>query len=98
MTQIMSSDKLIMQDLRQLANANIPIFKILREELQLTAEQVANIGDQNIDPVTGITAILRGLRKFSAGASQEFAMTMPGRSEERRVGKECVSRSWLWHR
>lgn len=81
MTQIMSSDKLIMQDLRQLANANIPIFKILREELQLTAEQVANIGDQNIDPVTGITAILRGLQKFSAGASQEFAMTMPGMLE-----------------
>ena len=78
LTQIKNADKLLMQDIRQLADANIPIFKILREELQLTGEQVANIGDQNIDPNTGITAILRGLQKFSAGASQEFAMTMPG--------------------
>lgn len=67
-SQIGAKSKLSMQDMRQLAEAGIPVFKILQEELGLTADQVQNIGRANIDSARGLDAILRGLdKRFGAG-------------------------------
>lgn len=76
--QMLQSGTVKMQEVRQLVNANIPIFDILQEELGLTAEQVANIGDEAIDSGKAVTAILVGLQKRFGGASREMQTTITG--------------------
>ncbi len=76
--QMLQSGTVKMQEVRQLVNANIPIFDILQEELGLTAEQVANIGDEAIDSGKAVTAILVGLQKRFGGASKEMQTTVTG--------------------
>lgn len=76
--QMLQSGTVKMQELRQLVNANIPIFDILQEELGLTAEQIANIGDASVDSGQAVMAILRGLQKRFGGASLEMQQTVTG--------------------
>lgn len=76
--QMMQSGTVKMQEVRQLVNANIPIYDILQEELGLTAEQVANIGDEAINSGVAVTAILRGLQKRFGGAGKEMQTTVTG--------------------
>ena len=76
--QMMQSGTVKMQEVRQLVNANIPIYDILQEELGLTAAQVANIGDEAINSGKAVTAILRGLQKSFSGASKEMQTTAIG--------------------
>jgi tape measure domain-containing protein len=67
-SQIGAKSKLSMQDMRQLAEAGIPVFKILQEELGLTADQVQNIGRSGKSAAEGLEAIIKGLEKrFGAG-------------------------------
>lgn len=70
--QINTQGFLAGQELRQLANANIPIYKILQEELGLTADQMKEIGKLKIPADIGVAAILKGLRNRYAGASDEL--------------------------
>lgn len=70
--QINTQGYLAGQELRQLANANIPIYKILQEELGLTADQMKNIGQLKIPADQGVAAVLQGLRKRYQGASDEL--------------------------
>jgi tape measure domain-containing protein len=81
LSQIKTNGKLAGQEMRQLAEAQIPIYKILQEELRLTGEQVMNIGDQKINGDLAVEAILRGLEKRYKGAAQRIADTVPGMLE-----------------
>lgn len=76
--QMLQSGTVKMQEIRQLVNANIPIFEILQEELGLTAEQVANIGKEGVDSGKAVTAILIGLQRRFGGASKEMQLTVTG--------------------
>ena len=76
--QMLQSGTVKMQELRQLVNANIPIFDILQTELGLTAEQIANIGETSVDSGKAVMAILFGLQKRFGGASLEMQQTVTG--------------------
>ena len=76
--QIRTAGKLMTRDLMQIAQAGIPVFEILQEELGLTAEQVQNIGKEGIGTMEGIEAILNGLNKRYAGAADEISATTEG--------------------
>lgn len=76
--QMLQSGTVKAQEIRQLVNANIPIFEILQEELGLTAQQVANIGKEGINSAKAVNAILRGLQKRFQGASKDMQKTLTG--------------------
>lgn len=79
--QMRASGKVMMQELRQLYNAGIPVFAILQEELGLTSDQVRNIGKLGIDSGQAVVALLKGLQKRYKGAAEEFTKTIPGALE-----------------
>ena len=79
--QMLASGKVMMQEMRQLYNAGVPVFEIFREELNLTAEQVRNIGRQGIDSKVAVMALLNGLQKRYKGAAEAFTKTIPGALE-----------------
>jgi tape measure domain-containing protein len=66
------------QELRQLAEAGIPIYKILREELGLTNDQLRKIGKLKISGDLGVAAVLKGLEGRYKGAAARIADTLPG--------------------
>ena len=76
--QMLQSGTVKMQEIRQLVNANIPIFDILKEELGLTSAQIANIGDASVDSGKAVMAILNGLQKRFGGAALEMQTTVTG--------------------
>jgi tape measure domain-containing protein len=78
LSQVKTQGKLAGQEMRQFAEAQIPIYQILKEELGLTGDQLKNIGDMKIDADTAITAILKGLESRYDGAAKRIANTMGG--------------------
>ncbi|MNB67118.1 hypothetical protein D3C75_136010 [compost metagenome] len=78
MTQMKTNGRIMGGELRQFAEAGIPVYQILREELGLTAEQMANIGHLRIDGDLGVNAILAGLQRRYKGAAKEIAQTLGG--------------------
>jgi tape measure domain-containing protein len=66
------------QELRQLAEAGIPAYKILQQELGLTTDQLRKIGKLKISGDIGVAAILTGLEKRYKGAAARIAETIPG--------------------
>lgn len=78
LTQMRTQGRLMATEIRQFANANIPIYQVLREELGLTARQMENIGDLNISGETAAAAILKGLERRYAGAADKVAQTLGG--------------------
>lgn len=78
MTQIKTQGKLAGQEVRQLAEAGVPIYTLLQEELGLTADQLSNLGDLAIDGDTAVAAVLKGLEKRYKGAADRLADTLPG--------------------
>jgi tape measure domain-containing protein len=77
MTQLKTNGKIMGTELRQLAEANIPAYRILAEQLGMTGEEVLNIGELKIDGDVGVAAILEGLKEFE-GAAERVANTVPG--------------------
>jgi tape measure domain-containing protein len=77
MTQMKTSGKIMGTELRQLAEANIPVYKILAEQLGMTGEEILNIGELKVPSDIGIAAIFQGLEKFD-GAALKAAQTMTG--------------------
>lgn len=77
-TQMRTNGKIAGQELRQLAEANIPIYKILQQELGLTSDQLMNIGKLHIPGDVGVQALLKGLEKRYKGAADRIALTIPG--------------------
>lgn len=76
--QMITKGRIANEEIRQLANANIPIYQILQEELGLTGEQISNIGNYWIDANDAVVAILNGLNKRYDGASERIAETLSG--------------------
>lgn len=76
--QIQAKNKVYAEELLQLTEAGIPAYRILKDQLGLTAEQVANIGKQGIDAKTGIEALTRGMNGMFKGAAADQATTWTG--------------------
>lgn len=76
--QMQTKGKVATQELLQLAERGIPVFDILKEKLNLTGEQVADIGTLGISSSTAITAILEGLGERFGGAMQKQSRTILG--------------------
>jgi tape measure domain-containing protein len=81
LSQIKTNGKVAGQELRQLAEAGIPIYKLLQEELGLTGKEIMNIGDLQIEGDLGVAAVLNGLEKRYKGAAERIADTIPGMME-----------------
>ncbi len=79
--QMMTKGRLANEEIRQLANANVPIYEILQEELGLTGEQISNIGKNWVKADTAVVAILRGLEKRYDGAADRIAETVTGMTD-----------------
>lgn len=79
--QMQTKGRIANEEIRQLANANIPIYEILQEELNLTGEEISNIGNYWIDADKAIVAILRGLEKRYDGASERISNTVSGMTD-----------------
>lgn len=76
--QMLTKGRLANEEIRQLANANIPVYQILQEELGLTGDQISKIGNYWVDASDAVVAILNGLNKRYAGAADRIAETLTG--------------------
>lgn len=76
--QMKTKGRIANEEIRQLANANIPIYEILQEELGLTGDQISNIGKYWVDADKAIVAILTGLNKRYGGAADRISDTVTG--------------------
>ncbi len=76
--QIQAKGKLTARELIRLANAGIPAYQILREELGMTHEQISNLGKAPVTADIAIPAILRGMEKRYAGAAAAMQRTTKG--------------------
>lgn len=76
--QIVTKGKVSAEELMQLAERGVPAYKILREELGLTAAEVGNIGDLSIDGLVAVEALLRGMNKRFAGQAEKIRETYSG--------------------
>lgn len=77
--QIRTKGKVSAEELMQIAERGIDPFTILRNELGLTQEEVANIGTSGIDAEKAINALVTGMGKLGGGTAMEKQMeTLPG--------------------
>ena len=76
--QIKAAGTLNATELRQLYNANIPIYEILQKQLGLTGDQLERIGDLAIPADLAIAAILRGIKEEFGGAAESISKTITG--------------------
>lgn len=79
--QMMTKGRLANEEIRQLANANIPIYEILQEELGLTGKQISNIGSYWISADKAVKAILDGLEARYDGAADRVSNTVTGMTD-----------------
>lgn len=78
LSQIKTNGKLAGQEMRQLGEAGIPIYKILQEQLGLTGEEIMNVGKLGVKGDVAVAAILKGLQERYEGAALRIADTVPG--------------------
>jgi tape measure domain-containing protein len=78
MGQIAAKGRVQGDELLQLTEAGIPAYRILKEELGLTSEQVRKIGTAGIDSNKAIAALTRGMNKMFGGASIRQSRTLAG--------------------
>lgn len=76
--QIYTYGKLMTQEIRQLSEAGIPAYEILQEELGLTQEQLANLGNEGIKADVAINALVDGIQKRFGTAAEAAARTTSG--------------------
>ena len=79
--QMMTKGRIANEEIRQLANANIPIYEILQEQLGITGAQISNIGRYWVDADKAIVAILTGLENRYGGAADRIADTVTGMTD-----------------
>lgn len=66
------------EELLQLQELGVPANQILQEELGLTGQQIANIGNESIEASKVIDALLRGMDKRFGGMMQNQSKTAKG--------------------
>lgn len=76
--QIYTKGKLMNEELRQLAEAGIPVYKILNEKLGLTQKQLSNIGRTAIPADVAINALVTGMTEKFGKVIEASATTMQG--------------------
>lgn len=76
--QMQAKGKVSGEELLQLTEAGIPATQILKEELKLTNDQVAKIGELSIPAGVAIGALTQGMTKRFEGAAAEQATTWAG--------------------
>ena len=76
--QIQAKGRVLTEELMQLQELGIPVNQILQEELGLTQEQVANIGDEGIRAEDAISGLLRGMDKRYGGMMENQSKTAKG--------------------
>jgi tape measure domain-containing protein len=79
--QIRVKGKLYGEELRQLANANIPAYQYLEDALGKNVTQLNRIADAGIPASVAIEAIVRGLEAQYGGASERIRETVTGQFE-----------------
>jgi|GEM_PF-6562159 len=70
--QIHTKGKVSMQELLQLANAGVPVFEILKDKLQLTGEELQDIGRSGLSTQEVLDALLSGLADRFGGQAQRM--------------------------
>ena len=88
--QIRAKGRLTGEEIRQLANANIPIYEILSETLGKNVTQLNRIGDARIPASVAIDAIVSGMESRFGGASKEIAQTTSGQMERLRGDLQAI--------
>ena len=78
MGQIYTKGRLMNEEMRQLAEAGIPAYDILREKLGLTQEQLQNLGRQSIPAATAINALIDGITERFGGVIDASSLTLKG--------------------
>lgn len=78
MGQIYTKGRLMNEEMRQLAEAGIPAYEILREELGLTQKQLQNLGDESIPASVALNALIDGITKRFGGVAKAAAGTLRG--------------------
>lgn len=76
--QMQAKGRVLAEELMQLQEVGVPVFQILQEELGLTADQVARIGELGISAQQGIQAILAGMTKRFGGMMAVQSRTVMG--------------------
>lgn len=78
--QIHASSKLLSQDMRQLVNAGIPAWEILRDELGMSQAQLNKAVTKGLNSQKAYDALISGMQKRYAGAAKEQSQTWQGLS------------------
>lgn len=76
--QMKTKGRVQAEELLQLAERGIPVYKILQEELGLTADQVANIGNMAMPADKAIRALVTGIEKRYKGMMDKMSDTTTG--------------------
>lgn len=76
--QIYTKGKLTAEEMRQLAEAGIPAYEILREELGLTGDQLGKLGDLAIPANDAINALVDGINKKFGNILEQSSKTRTG--------------------
>lgn len=76
--QIYTKGRLMNEEMRQLAEAGIPAYDILKEKLGLTQEQLQNLGNEAIPASTAINALIDGMNERFGGVVANSTKTLPG--------------------
>jgi tape measure domain-containing protein len=76
--QIYTKGRLMNEEMRQLAEAGIPAYEILREKLGLTNDQLRNLGKTAIPASVAINALIDGINERFGGVVEQAAKTTQG--------------------
>jgi tape measure domain-containing protein len=76
--QVYAKPNASMEEMLQLIERGVPVFKILQEQLGLTAAQVGDIGRQGIAGKKVYEALLKGMDQYYGGAMQKMSKTWTG--------------------
>lgn len=77
--QIQAKGRLMGQEVRQLADANIPIYTILNEKLGITKDKIDDIGNQSITASEALAAMQSWLEETYGGTAAARMDTLSGR-------------------
>lgn len=76
--QMYAKGRVQAEELLQLQEMGVPAAEILQQELGLTAEQVANIGNESVNASVAIQALLTGMDKRFGGMMANQSKTAKG--------------------
>ena len=76
--QIYTKGRLMNEEMRQLAEAGIPVYEILQEKLGLTAEELRNLGRTAVPANEAINAIIDGINERFGSTLKQANSTTTG--------------------